>query len=160
MIKAGGQENPDGNGGRRRTYPEALILAPTRELAQQIHEEGKRFSYCTGIASVCIYGGADVREQLRQIERGCDLLVGTPGRLVDLIERGRVGMANVRFLVLDEADRMLDMGFEVRPLLLYCFSSLAVKRSQFPFGMSTATNSSNCPRRRHARWRGPPNNDV
>jgi ATP-dependent RNA helicase DDX3X len=113
MIKAGGQENPDGNGGRRRTYPEALILAPTRELAQQIHEEGKRFSYCTGIASVCIYGGADVREQLRQIERGCDLLVATPGRLVDLIERGRVGMANVRFLVLDEADRMLDMGFEV-----------------------------------------------
>jgi hypothetical protein len=63
---------------------------------------------------VCIYGGAEVREQLRQIERGCDLLVATPGRLVDLIERGRLGMENVRFLVLDEADRMLDMGFEVR----------------------------------------------
>lgn len=112
MIKAGGQENPDSNG-RRRTYPEALILAPTRELAQQIYEEGKRFAYCTGIASVCIYGGADVRDQLRQIERGCDLLVATPGRLVDLIERGRIGMENIRFLVLDEADRMLDMGFEV-----------------------------------------------
>ena len=112
MIKSGGQDPPDANG-RRRTYPEALVLAPTRELAQQIFEEGKRFAYCTGIACVCIYGGADVRDQLRQIERGCDLLVATPGRLVDLIERGRLGMENIRFLVLDEADRMLDMGFEV-----------------------------------------------
>merc|ERR1711865_819108 len=110
MIKNGGQENP--NNGRRQVYPEALIMAPTRELAQQIYNEAKRFAYCTGIASVCIYGGADVREQLRQIERGCDLLVATPGRLVDLIERGRLGMDNVKFLVLDEADRMLDMGFE------------------------------------------------
>ena len=59
-----------------------------------------------------VYGGAEIREQLRQIERGCDLLVATPGRLVDLIERGRVSMENVRFLTLDEADRMLDMGFE------------------------------------------------
>jgi len=111
MIKNGGQEPPDH--GRRRTYPETLVLAPTRELAQQIEQEATRFTYCTGIASVCIYGGADVRDQLRQIERGCDLLVATPGRLVDLIERGRLGMENVRFLVLDEADRMLDMGFEV-----------------------------------------------
>jgi ATP-dependent RNA helicase DDX3X len=111
MIKAGGQENPD-PGRRRTTFPEALVLAPTRELAQQIYEEAVRFTYCTGIACVCIYGGADIRDQLRQIERGCDLLVATPGRLVDLIERGRIAMDNVRFLVLDEADRMLDMGFE------------------------------------------------
>jgi ATP-dependent RNA helicase DDX3X len=110
MVKNGGREAPESS--RRRVYPEALVLAPTRELAQQIHEEARRFTYCTGIASVCIYGGADVRDQLRQIERGCDLLVATPGRLVDLIERGRLGMENVRFLVLDEADRMLDMGFE------------------------------------------------
>jgi ATP-dependent RNA helicase DDX3X len=61
---------------------------------------------------VVVYGGADVRDQLRQIERGCDLLVATPGRLVDLIERGRLSMENVKFMVLDEADRMLDMGFE------------------------------------------------
>ena len=109
MIKNGGREAPDN--GRRQVYPEALIMAPTRELAQQIYEEGRRFCYCTGIATVCIYGGAEVREQLRQIERGCDLLVATPGRLVDLIERGRLGMDNIQFLVLDEADRMLDMGF-------------------------------------------------
>jgi ATP-dependent RNA helicase DDX3X len=112
MIKVGGREPPPSTG-RRRVYPETLVLAPTRELAQQIYEEAKRFGYCTGIASVCIYGGADVREQIRQIDRGCDLLVATPGRLVDLIERGRLGMDNVHFLVLDEADRMLDMGFEV-----------------------------------------------
>lgn len=111
MLKHGGRDAPDN--ARRRVYPEALILAPTRELAQQIHDEARRFCYATGIASVVIYGGAEVREQLRQIERGCDLLVATPGRLVDLIERGRLGMENVRFLVLDEADRMLDMGFEV-----------------------------------------------
>jgi ATP-dependent RNA helicase DDX3X len=110
MIKNGGQEPPEAS--RRRTYPEALVMAPTRELAQQIYEEARRFTYSTGIAPVVIYGGADVRDQLRQIERGCDLLVATPGRLVDLIERGRLGMENVRFLVLDEADRMLDMGFE------------------------------------------------
>ena len=111
MIAKGGQEAPEN--ARRRSYPEALVLAPTRELAQQIYEEGRRFLYATGIAPVVIYGGADVRDQLRQIERGCDLLVATPGRLVDLIERGRLGMENVRFLILDEADRMLDMGFEV-----------------------------------------------
>jgi len=112
MIRNGGQEPPDGRR-QRTTYPEALILAPTRELAQQIYVEAQRFTYCSGIAPVCIYGGADVRDQLRQIEqRGCDLLVATPGRLVDLVERGRLGMENVKFLVLDEADRMLDMGCE------------------------------------------------
>ena len=108
MIKTGGQQPPEG--ARRRVYPEALVLAPTRELASQIQDEANKFTYCTGIASVVVYGGAEVREQLRQIERGCDLLVATPGRLVDLIERGRLAMDNVRFLVLDEADRMLDVS--------------------------------------------------
>jgi ATP-dependent RNA helicase DDX3X len=105
MLRNGPRDPPET--ARRRIYPEALILAPTRELAQQIHEESRKFTYCTGIASVVVYGGAEVREQLRQMERGCDLLVATPGRLVDLIERGRLAMDNVRFLVLDEADRML-----------------------------------------------------
>jgi ATP-dependent RNA helicase DDX3X len=110
MLRNGGQNPPDNS--RRRMYPDALVLAPTRELASQIHEEAKKFTYRSGIASVVVYGGADVREQLREIEKGADLLVATPGRLVDLIERGRLAMDNVRFLVLDEADRMLDMGFE------------------------------------------------
>jgi ATP-dependent RNA helicase DDX3X len=110
MLKTGGSPPPPD--ARRRIYPTALVLAPTRELASQIHDEARKFCYCTGIASVCIYGGADVREQLRQLERGCDLLIATPGRLVDLIERGRLSMESVKFLCLDEADRMLDMGFE------------------------------------------------
>lgn len=61
---------------------------------------------------VVVYGGAEVRSQLKQLEMGVDLLVATPGRLVDLIERGRISLQNIQFLVLDEADRMLDMGFE------------------------------------------------
>ena len=119
MIRTGGSEPPDHS--HRRVFPNALVLAPTRELAQQIHEEARRFTYCTGIAPVVIYGGADARDQLRQIERGCDLLVATPGRLVDFIDRGRLAMESVRFLVLDEADRMLDMGFEVSFLLTFRF---------------------------------------
>ncbi len=97
MLRLGGSPlPPDARG--RRTYPTALVLAPTRELASQIHDESRKFTYCTGIASVVIYGGADVRSQLREIERGCDLLIATPGRLVDLIERGRLSMENIKFL--------------------------------------------------------------
>ncbi|KAF9098799.1 DEAD-box ATP-dependent RNA helicase [Mortierella sp. AD031] len=96
----------------RKAYPSTLILAPTRELASQIWEESRKFSYRSWVRSCVVYGGADIGQQLRQIDRGCDMLTATPGRLVDLIERGRVSLANVQYLVLDEADRMLDMGFE------------------------------------------------
>ena len=111
MLRRGGSPPPE-NARGRRSYPDTLVLSPTRELTSQIHEEAKRFTYATGIAAVVVYGGADIRDQLRQIERGCDMLIATPGRLVDLIERGRVSMEAIKFLVLDEADRMLDMGFE------------------------------------------------
>ena len=96
----------------RKAYPTALILAPTRELVSQIHDEARKFAYRSWLRPAVVYGGADINQQLRQIERGCDLLSATPGRLVDLIERGRISLANIRYLVLDEADRMLDMGFE------------------------------------------------
>lgn len=89
-----------------------MILAPTRELVSQIHDEARKFAYRSWVRPAVVYGGADINQQLRQIERGCDLLSATPGRLVDLIERGRISLANIKYLVLDEADRMLDMGFE------------------------------------------------
>ncbi|ORY35664.1 P-loop containing nucleoside triphosphate hydrolase protein [Naematelia encephala] len=101
-----------GYGGRRKSYPTALILAPTRELVSQIHEEARKFAYRSWARPAVCYGGADIGQQIRTIERGCDLLSATPGRLVDLMERGKISLANIKYLVLDEADRMLDMGFE------------------------------------------------
>ena len=111
MLRQGAPELPPGHT-PRKVYPMALVLAPTRELASQIFDEAQKFCYCTGVRPVVIYGGAEVRNQLRELERGCDLLVATPGRLVDLIERDRISLESIRFLILDEADRMLDMGFE------------------------------------------------
>jgi superfamily II DNA/RNA helicase len=109
-------QNTAGRGGRHdrhdRQYPIALVLAPTRELASQIYEEARKFAYRSHMRPCVVYGGADIGSQIRDLSRGCHLLVATPGRLVDMMERGRVGVENVRFLVLDEADRMLDMGFE------------------------------------------------
>ncbi|TYH47207.1 hypothetical protein ES332_D11G395300v1 [Gossypium tomentosum] len=96
----------------RTVYPLGLILSPTRELSCQIHDEAKKFSYQTGVKVVVAYGGAPINQQLRELERGVDILVATPGRLVDLLERARVSLQAVRYLALDEADRMLDMGFE------------------------------------------------
>ncbi|KAB1200971.1 DEAD-box ATP-dependent RNA helicase 37 [Morella rubra] len=98
--------------GARTVYPLALILSPTRELSMQIHEEARKFSYQTGVRVVVAYGGAPINQQLRELERGVDILVATPGRLVDLLERARVSLQMIRYLALDEADRMLDMGFE------------------------------------------------
>ncbi|KAI9492400.1 P-loop containing nucleoside triphosphate hydrolase protein [Zychaea mexicana] len=98
-------------GSFRKAYPEVLILAPTRELALQIYNEAKKFTYRSFVRPCVAYGGADISAQLRLLGRGCNLLVATPGRLVDILERRRLSLANIQYLVLDEADRMLDMGF-------------------------------------------------
>ncbi|XP_062149083.1 DEAD-box ATP-dependent RNA helicase 52C-like isoform X2 [Alnus glutinosa] len=92
--------------------PLSLILSPTRELTSQIHEEAKKFSDQTGLKIVVAYGGAPMFRQLRNLERGVDILVATPGRLVDMIEKEKVSLRMIKYLALDEADRMLDMGFE------------------------------------------------
>jgi len=116
------EDYPDGRpeppqesyGGRRRrkAYPIALIMSPTRELAQQIHLEARKFCYRSPFRCCVAYGGADIGSQLRDLEKGCDIIVATPGRLNDMLERGRVSLSEIRFFVMDEADRMLDMGFE------------------------------------------------
>ncbi|TQD97165.1 hypothetical protein C1H46_017254 [Malus baccata] len=111
VLKNGVEWSP-ARAGDRAVCPTALILSPTRELAGQIHEEAKKFGYQSGVKIVVGYGGAPISQQLRMLERGCDILVATPGRLVDMIERSRVSLRNVKYLALDAADRMLDMGFE------------------------------------------------
>ncbi|KAF5306659.1 hypothetical protein FQA39_LY08848 [Lamprigera yunnana] len=99
-------------GYRRKQYPLGLVLAPTRELATQIYDESKKFSYRSRVRPCVVYGGANIVEQIRDLDRGCHLLVATPGRLLDMIDRGKIGLDYCQYLVLDEADRMLDMGFE------------------------------------------------
>ncbi|KAJ6600751.1 ATP-dependent RNA helicase bel, partial [Pseudolycoriella hygida] len=115
MYERGASMPPPGNrpfSNRRKQYPLGLVLAPTRELATQIYEEAKKFSYRARMRPAVLYGGNNTNEQMRDLDRGCHLIVATPGRLEDMITRGKVGLDNIRFLVLDEADRMLDMGFE------------------------------------------------
>eukprot|EP01012_Entosiphon_sulcatum_P043321 TRINITY_DN575_c0_g1_i1.p1 TRINITY_DN575_c0_g1~~TRINITY_DN575_c0_g1_i1.p1 ORF type:complete len:642 (-),score=73.72 TRINITY_DN575_c0_g1_i1:363-2288(-) len=110
--------------GRPKAYPNVLILAPTRELSTQIYDEARKFCYQSKLRCVVVYGGAEVKSQLQQLDRGCDILVATPGRLQDLMERGRISLGLVSFLVLDEADRMLDMGFEKQIRHIVCESDM------------------------------------
>ncbi|KAL5227687.1 hypothetical protein ABZP36_015952 [Zizania latifolia] len=95
-----------------REGPTVLVLSPTRELATQIQEEAIKFGRSSRISSACLYGGAPKGPQLRDLDRGADVVVATPGRLNDILEMRRVSLHQVSYLVLDEADRMLDMGFE------------------------------------------------
>ncbi|MEI6456156.1 MAG: DEAD/DEAH box helicase [bacterium] len=89
----------------------ALVLAPTRELAVQINESFRTYGRTTGIRNTCVYGGIPQRAQVTALKQGIDVLIATPGRLLDLIQQRIVNLDEVRYFVLDEADRMLDMGF-------------------------------------------------
>ena len=95
----------------RPARPSALVVTPTRELAAQIEEVATTVCDKTGQRAVILMGGARFDRQLKALEKGCDLLVATPGRLLDLMERDAVDLSSVQVFVLDEADRMLDMGF-------------------------------------------------
>lgn len=97
--------------GEKGKGPHALVVTPTRELAAQIEKVVSVVCEKTGQRAVIVMGGAKFDRQIRDLERGCDLLVATPGRLIDLMEHKHVSLAQVKVLVLDEADRMLDMGF-------------------------------------------------
>jgi len=91
--------------------PQAVVITPTRELAIQISDEARKFSTGTDVRTALLYGGTATQFQRGQLARGCNILVATPGRLLDFAERGHVTFSGLQFLVLDEADRMLDMGF-------------------------------------------------
>jgi ATP-dependent RNA helicase RhlE len=95
----------------KRRKPRALVLVPTRELAAQVSEQMNNFARRLSLRSTMIYGGVTIQAQIDRLHRGVDIVVATPGRLLDHAERGTVNLSRIRFLVLDEADRMLDLGF-------------------------------------------------
>ncbi|XP_070712552.1 probable ATP-dependent RNA helicase DDX17 [Pempheris klunzingeri] len=92
--------------------PICLVLAPTRELAQQVQQVAYDYGKSSRIKSTCVYGGAPKGPQIRDLERGVEICIATPGRLIDFLESGKTNLLRCTYLVLDEADRMLDMGFE------------------------------------------------
>ncbi len=94
-----------------RGHIHGLILVPTRELATQVVEELGPLGETIGLKTAAIYGGADIEKQIAQIDKGLDLVVATPGRMIDLLDRGAVSVTDVSIVIVDEADRMADMGF-------------------------------------------------
>lgn len=114
MLEDGPPETNELNNSRVLgiSAPIALILTPTRELAEQIYKEARKVLHKTGIIVVKVYGGVPIDAQIKHITRGCDILVATPGRLIDFMKRRVIKLNEVKYLVFDEADRMLEMGFE------------------------------------------------
>jgi ATP-dependent RNA helicase RhlE len=116
---------------KNRGIVRGLILTPTRELAQQVEESITTVGRFTNYSSLSIYGGASMDNQLRRLRRGVDIVVATPGRLLDHLNRGTIDLSNVEVFVLDEADRMFDMGFidDVKKIISY----IPKKRQTFLF---------------------------
>jgi len=99
-------------GGRAKArMPRSLVLSPTRELAQQIADNFDTYGVHTNLSMALLTGGVSMGDQVKKLERGVDVLIATPGRLMDLFERGNILLNDIKILVIDEADRMLDMGF-------------------------------------------------
>ncbi|MHB1208762.1 MAG: DEAD/DEAH box helicase [Acidimicrobiales bacterium] len=107
-IATGTSFNNDQPGPAR---PRGLVLLPTRELAVQVHEVLEPLGKALGLHVNAVYGGADIERQVKSLRKGCDVIIATPGRLIDLGDRGELNVENLDVLVLDEADRMADMGF-------------------------------------------------
>jgi ATP-dependent RNA helicase DeaD len=108
--------------GRKGAPPQALVLVPTRELAVQVRDEFEKLAHGRRVSCVPIYGGKPIRGQIGNLQRGADVVVGTPGRILDHIGRGSLDLRTVRVVVLDEADRMLDIGFrpDIEKILRRC----------------------------------------
>ena len=107
----GAKRNTKRDDTKRNAYPRALIITPTRELAAQIDAVAKSVCASTGQQAVIVTGGARYKHQITALQKGCDVLVATPGRLIDLLDKKHTSLESIQVLVLDEADRMLDMGF-------------------------------------------------
>jgi ATP-dependent RNA helicase DeaD len=107
---------------RRGAAPQALVLVPTRELAVQVRDEFEKLAHGRRVACVPIYGGKPIRGQIAKLQRGADVVIGTPGRVLDHLARGSLNLQSVRTVVLDEADRMLDIGFrpDIEKILRRC----------------------------------------
>lgn len=99
------------SGRARARMPRSLVLSPTRELAAQIAADFETYGKYSKLDMALLTGGVSMDEQIKKLERGVDVLIATPGRLIDLFERGRILLSDIKILVIDEADRMLDMGF-------------------------------------------------
>ncbi|HUL03636.1 MAG TPA: DEAD/DEAH box helicase [Gemmatimonadales bacterium] len=136
-------------GETRRSVLRALILVPTRELAEQVMESARTYGRHLSATSVAVYGGVGMEPQTRALAKGVDIVVATPGRLLDHMERGHLDFSRLEVLVLDEADRMLDMGFapDVRRIL----DALPAKRQTMLF---SATISSDVDRLAHRAMQG------
>ena len=107
---------------KKRNAPQALVLTPTRELAVQVENEIKKLADGREIRCCCLYGGKPIKKQINRLKAGCDIVVGTPGRVIDHLKRGTFDPRDLWFVVLDEADRMLDIGFrpDIERILRRC----------------------------------------
>ncbi len=117
--------------GRARRNPRMVVLAPTRELAIQVADEARMLSRFTRLRVLTVYGGAKMQAQIKRLRAGVDIVVATPGRLMDHMRRGNIRFSDLKILVLDEADRMLDMGF--LPDIETILEQMPVKRQTMLF---------------------------
>ncbi len=110
---------PPAQNNKRRI--KALVITPTRELAQQVSDSFKVYGGNSGLRNLVVYGGVSQRPQTEKLKKGIDILIATPGRLLDLINQGHIKLEHIKILVLDEADRMLDMGFihDIRKIMTF-----------------------------------------
>jgi len=104
-------DNADSHAGASTSFPQAIVMVPTRELARQINNVARQFAKGSMLIPQVVYGGTNPRHQASILNKGCNILIATPGRLLDYIDKGNISLREVQFFVLDEADRMLDMGF-------------------------------------------------